>query len=390
MPGDANYSSSTSAPPTAHTVNAANTTTTITSDSPDPSGIGQSVMVNYTVVTNPPSSGSASGNVVVTVAGGAETCTGTVASGGCSLALNASGSPRVLTAAFQANANYNAVPDTEDHIVCTAAPVVNNNNDSGSGSLRQAVIDACDGATVTFAAGLASPITLTTGLIDIGKNLTITGPGANVLTVSGNNASKIFRVNGAFTVTISGLTISNGVSSTAGGGIENAGGILTVSNSVVSGNISNNASGGGGVYSSGATAASVTIRNSTISGNSAPTGTGGGVASLDGTLVITNSTISGNSASSGGGIADSGVTATISNSTVSDNSATNGGGVLVNGSPTVTLNSSIVANSTAGGDCVRVNGIVNGSFSLIEDGLTCISGTNTNNLIWRPVTWPAR
>ena len=74
--------------------------------------------------------------------------------------------------------------------------VVTTNADSGAGSLRQAIIDACPGSTITFdtAGVFATPqtITLTTGELVIDKSLTIDGPGASQLTVSGNNASRVF------------------------------------------------------------------------------------------------------------------------------------------------------------------------------------------------------
>lgn len=55
---------------------------------------------------------------------------------------------------------------------------------------------------------------------------------------------------------------------------------------------------------------------------------------------------------------------------------------------TTTLNNSIVANSTSGGDCARPSGTVNASFSLIEDNLTCVNGTNSNNLTGDPNLGP--
>src|SRR5215216_2141025 len=58
---------------------------------------------------------------------------------------------------------------------CTADPVVANNLDGGTGSLRQALSDACDGTTVTFnMATVTSPITLTSAELLVNKNLTIT------------------------------------------------------------------------------------------------------------------------------------------------------------------------------------------------------------------------
>src|SRR5262249_28085710 len=87
--GDTNYNGSASSPATAHTVNRADTTTTITSDNPDPSSPGQSVTVQWTTTVNAPGAGTPTGNVTVTVSGGAETCNGQVSSGQRSLDLNA-------------------------------------------------------------------------------------------------------------------------------------------------------------------------------------------------------------------------------------------------------------------------------------------------------------
>src|SRR5204863_17323 len=98
-----NYNVSTSAG-VAHTVNKADTTTLITSDNPDPSVTGQSVVVNFTVTVNAPGAGTPTGNVVVTVSGGAETCTGTVAAGTCTITLGAAGA-RTLTATYAGDAN---------------------------------------------------------------------------------------------------------------------------------------------------------------------------------------------------------------------------------------------------------------------------------------------
>src|SRR3989449_9774309 len=81
--GDANFAGSASTG-VDHTVNAANTTTTITADAPDPSTVGQLYTVSYSVVVSAPGSGTATGSV--TVSDGTVTCVGTVAGGSCSLA----------------------------------------------------------------------------------------------------------------------------------------------------------------------------------------------------------------------------------------------------------------------------------------------------------------
>jgi hypothetical protein len=97
--------------------------------------------------------------------------------------------------------------------------------DSGPGSLRQAVSDANGhpGADVIrFAPGVHGTIRLTTGVLSVTDDLTINGPGANIVTVSGNNTSRVFAVAAGKTVAISGLTVAQGNAAT-GGGIDNAG-----------------------------------------------------------------------------------------------------------------------------------------------------------------------
>ncbi len=115
---------------------------------------------------------------------------------------------------------------------------VTNGNDSGFGSLRRALILASPGDTINFAPSVTT-VNLTSGELTIDKNLTITGPGANRLTVHRTTDDPEFRIfhirSNTVTVSISGLTISNGsVSYGSGGGILNAG-VLTLTDSTVSG-----------------------------------------------------------------------------------------------------------------------------------------------------------
>ena len=150
---------------------------------------------------------------------------------------------------------------------------VRNTLDSGAGSLRAEIAAAHDRDTIVFAPSLdGQTITLTSGELLIKHNLTITGPGASQLAVSGNNASRVFEVSKTLnSVTLSGLTISNG-GSTYGGGIFNHG-TLTVSGSALFGNSA--ASGGGGIYNTNSFSATVTVKNSSaITGNTAPVGFG--------------------------------------------------------------------------------------------------------------------
>src|SRR5439155_26175671 len=88
---------------------------------------------------------------------------------------------------------------------------VTNTNDSGPGSLRQALATANDGDTITFA--VTGAINLTSGELVINRNITISGPGANLLAISrAANAApfRIFHVMLGHAVIIEGLTISNG------------------------------------------------------------------------------------------------------------------------------------------------------------------------------------
>ena len=85
-----------------------------------------------------------------------------------------------------------------------ATITVTNTNDSGPGSLRQALTSANDGDTITFA--VRGTITLTSGTLVIDKSVTISGPGADRLAIDGNQAQFqcVFGVSPGKTVTISG------------------------------------------------------------------------------------------------------------------------------------------------------------------------------------------
>ena len=188
-----------------------------------------------------------------------------------------------------------------------ATITVINTNDSGAGSLRQALADTNDGDTIDFA--VTGTITLTTDELLVDKSITISGPGSDNLTVDGNHASRVFHVSSGVTATVAGLSITNGGEVPgAGGGIYNDHSTLAIDHCTVSGN---HGSVGGGVYNDGYSGtATLTVTNSTFSGNSAgylDYGWGGAIYN-DGslgsaTLTLNNSTFSGNSAGyHGGGI----------------------------------------------------------------------------------------
>src|SRR5262249_13852078 len=98
----------------------------------------------------------------------------------------------------------------------------------GSGtSLREAInfanADPSGGDTVTFSRGLAGTLALAGGALPaITANMTIAGPGANVLSFDGQGASGILSIKAGANATITGLTLANG-NADGGGGADNAG-----------------------------------------------------------------------------------------------------------------------------------------------------------------------
>lgn len=130
---------------------------------------------------------------------------------------------------------------------------VTNTNDSGPGSLRQAVADADPGAsnTINFADGITGTITFGSTIV-IDKDISIVGPGVDWMQLSGNTFYRVFQVASGKTVSISGMKIIQGaVTNESGGGIYNDG-MLTVSHCSISSNTATGTSdvGGAGVFNS--------------------------------------------------------------------------------------------------------------------------------------------
>ncbi|MEP7044405.1 MAG: right-handed parallel beta-helix repeat-containing protein [Dokdonella sp.] len=332
---------------------------------------------------------------------------------------------------------YGATAGTSTHRAETLE--VTSCDDSGSGSLRDAVASAVSGDTIDLSQLTCSTITLTSAFISVLQDdLSITGPGATSLAVDGGGAFPLFAHYGSGTLSLDGLSLTNGYYSSpySGGGciystaniviqnatvaqcyakgeVVNGGAIivrgdLTIVNSVVTHNHANGIqfSSGGAAFVGG----DLTVQYSTISDNVAsntPPATGqfsvsGGLHTL-GNVLIQNSTISGNQAKNVAALVfeayNNSPTALIINSTVSGNAATYGGpfGGAYTAIPLTLSNSTIAFNN--GRDCsglYAVNAPVVLQSSIIADNVSVdlrLGGTATvsgvNNLINNAETVPA-
>jgi hypothetical protein len=247
-----------------------------------------------------------------------------------------------------------AVEALEDRTLPSTLTVLTN-ADSGDGSLRAVIAAAGDGDTINFDRHLrGATITLTSGELAITKSLGIEGLGADRLTVSGNHASRVFNISGGVTVTIAGLTITDGLALGApgnGGGINNTGGTLTLTHDVLSNNQAvgmpgQNGSGGALRNVSGG---HVTVTDCLFSRNHAVAGTGavafgGAIQNNASSLTVSDSSFVGNQAigadggsnADGGGIsALNGSSVVIGHSTFTENEAIAGDGGIVSGTNTI-------------------------------------------------------
>ncbi len=144
-------------------------------------------------------------------------------------------------------------------------------------SLRDALLAAASAGAgnITFDAtafATAKTIGLGSGTLTLPSNTAVqgrtTGSGAsltNLVTVSGGGSAPVFTVgSGVVNASISNLVITGGNSSSGGGGIYNDG-VLTVSDSAITGNKTSNGEGGGILNP-----ATLIVTNGSITGNTVP------------------------------------------------------------------------------------------------------------------------
>lgn len=294
--------------------------------------------------------------------------------------------------------------------------MVTNADDAGNGSLREAIAQANlnPGADdIVFDLATPATITLSTGQLEIFDDLTITGPGADQLTVDGDGSSRIFFIDGAggalgsIDVDISGLTLTNGFAAgpqaddSNGGAIRGENVDLLIDSAAITNSV---ASADGGEGRGGGIAlreGDLTLYHSEVAGNVAgiPAGhaavsggattAGGGIWLANGELNVQHSTVTDNLAgnaadqpdkvffNAGGGIAATNATTTIYHSTVSGNTAGNaatgtayilygaGGGIASDGN--LSLHHTTISGNLAG-NAGAAGAVYSGGAGILSDG----------------------
>lgn len=244
---------------------------------------------------------------------------------------------------------------------------VNTCRNTGDCSLREAIGRSASGDLIRFSNGFGSPQTITlTGFIfrrlDVTTSITIQGPGANLLTITGNNSDRVFEIFSGTTTSISGLKVTGGnpqtvnFGSNGGGIIVKSGATLNLAGVTVSGN---SAYDGGGIYVENA--ATCNLTGVTVSGNHA--GSIGGAINNDfGTLSILNSTISGNDGNfAAGGIYNNFGTVSLTNATVTLNNAVG----IYNAKGTFNVRNSVIAGNV-GATADAIGGFNSEGYNLVQ------------------------
>jgi hypothetical protein len=250
-------------------------------------------------------------------------------------------------------------------------PVLNC-EDSGSGSLRDAVDHAVDGDTIDLTALDCSTITLTSGAISTAlDDLTIEGPGALRLEINGNDDGRVFWHLGAGTLTLDDVTVSHGRKYLLDGDAGNAGGGCVFSlggvtmdyawarDCTAASNDQNAIIRGGAIYAQvGVLTESSIVSASQAYSRGSTSARGGGIYTM-GHLFVISSTISGNTATtSGGGIhVGAGGEARIKYSSIASNVQSTTGRVLGGGGAYLTGNAYIVRSTISNNSGCRGGGV---------------------------------
>ena len=258
-------------------------------------------------------------------------------------------------------------------------------------TIKHVILRAASGDTITVGSATYREN------LRILKNLTITGVGARTTIVDGGGVGPVVSIPSiSQKVTLSGMTFRNGrpaANTICCVGITNSG-TLTLSDSLISGNVSN--SGGGGIGNGG----TLTLTNDLISGNAAyfscsrPICFGSAGAGIynSGRMVINNSTISGNtmhtscpaSCFTGAGISNRGGTVTIQNSTISGNRAPSGGASAINlflGGTVAIINSTVSGNSSPRGTAIYGPVAISNSTISGNNGAGIYAATLQNSIL---------
>ncbi len=217
--------------------------------------------------------------------------------------------------------------------------VVDTLDDTGPGSLRAAIesANAEPGAQViVFDPSVhGGAIVLQSSLPEITDDIEIIGPGAEFLSINGNNSHQIMSISAGATAVLSGLTLAQGSDELGGGAIVNEGD-LTLEDVALIGNKAE--FGGGGAIDN--VLGTLTLIDTVFAGNEA--NFGGALSNFDGSVLITHSTLTGNTALQGGAIDNSGQLV-IEASTLDANQAEIGGGIENVGSVDI-INSTFSGN----------------------------------------------
>ena len=266
--------------------------------------------------------------------------------------------------------------------------------DSGSGSLRQAILDANSTSgddEIVFQSGLNGTIALSSGQMTISETVEISGNGAANSIVDAQDVSRIFEISSG-AVTLSGLTLQNGQTAgnnvnyadntNSGGAIKSlSSGTLTISGSTLTGSSTlGGGAHGGAIFSD---TGAIVIIESVLSGNRT-TGDGaygGGLFCRSGEVTITRSELSGNltegASSDGGAVFVANGSVSIKQSTLSANSTT---GVFADGGAVFARNNSVVlSQSTVSGNSVQGNGARGGGMFSGYGTVTVSQSTLTLN-----------